>query len=86
MIRFVALLLLLLPAAAPAQARGVPDVHTVLDVGRPLGPGDYVWEDDDVPPGPVRIVVDVAKRRLYVYRAGTEIARSYIVILSLIHI
>ena len=76
----LALLILLLPAAAHARASGVPAVHTILDVGRPLGPGDYVWEDDDVPPGASRIVVDIAKRRLYVYRAGVEIGRSFIVV------
>ena len=75
----LALALVLVPTAASAR-RPLPDVHTVLDVGRPLGPGDYVWDEDDVPPGPARIVVDLAKRRLYVYRAGVEIARSYIVI------
>lgn len=66
--------------ATPALAGGAPVVRTVLDVGRPLGPGDYVWDTDDVPPGPARIVVDIAKRRLYVYRAGVEIGRSYIVV------
>ena len=76
----LALLLLLLPATAHARAGGVPAVHTILDVGRPLGPGDYVWEDDDVPAGAARVVVDVTKRRLYVYRAGVEIGRSYVVV------
>ena len=76
----VALFLLLVPAASVAQARGVPPVHTILDVGHPLGPGDYVWEEDEPGAGPARIVVDLAKRRLYVYRAGVEIARSYVVI------
>ena len=70
----------LLAASAPAGAASDPVVRTVLDVGRPLGPGDYVWDTDDVPPGPARIVVDIAKRRLYVYRAGVEIGRSYIVV------
>ena len=76
----LALLLLLLPATAHARAGGVPAVHTILDVGRPLGPGDYVWEDDDVPAGAARVVVDVTKRRLYVYRGGVEIGRSYVVV------
>lgn len=76
----LALMLLLLPAGGWARASGHPPVHTILDVGRPLGPGDYVWEDDDVPSGATRVVVDVTKRRLYVYRAGVEIGRSYIVV------
>ncbi|WP_082515537.1 L,D-transpeptidase family protein [Sphingomonas sp. Leaf412] len=81
MTRFALFLILLLsPASAQARAAGVPDVHTILDVGRPLGPGDYVWEDDGETTGPARIVVDVTKRRLYVYRGGVEIGRSYIVI------
>ena len=78
-----AVILLLAPAAglaAPRRVEPAPDVHTVLDVGQPLGPGDYVWDTDEVPAGPTRIVVDLAKRRLYVYRAGVEIGRSYIVI------
>lgn len=74
------LLALLVPLDAAGQARGLPAVHTILDVGRPLGPGDYVWEEEAPGAGPARIVVDLAKRRLYVYRAGVEIGRSYIVI------
>lgn len=80
MIRRLLLLLLALIAAPAAARQPLPDVHTILDVGRPLGPGDYVWDEDNVPAGRARIVVDLAKRRLYVYRAGVEIARSYIVI------
>lgn len=85
MTRFAAASLLLLsvlaasPAAAKAPVRG-PQVHTILDVGAPLGPGDYVWDTDGVPPGPTRIVVDLGKRRLFAYRAGVEIGRAFIVI------
>jgi hypothetical protein len=75
---FVAALLAIASPAVAAPAG--PPVHTVLDVGRELGPGDYVWDTDDVAPGPARIVVDVARRRLYVYRGGVEIGRSYIVV------
>ncbi|MEH3100159.1 L,D-transpeptidase family protein [Sphingomonas adhaesiva] len=81
MIRRLLLLLALLALPAAADARQpLPEVHTILDVGRALGPGDYVWDEDDVPPGRARIVVDLTRRRLYVYRAGVEIGRSYIVI------
>lgn len=74
----LALLLLVLPAAA--IARGVPEVHTILDVGAPLGPGDYVWDTDGAPAGRAQIVVDLDKRRLFVYRGGVEIGRAFIVI------
>lgn len=65
--------------AAPAAARPGPAVHTILDVGRPLGPGDYVWDADGAPAAPVRIVVDTERRQLYVYRGGVEIGRSFAV-------
>lgn len=77
------LLLLSLLAASPATAKAPvrgPQVHTILDVGAPLGPGDYVWDTDGVPSGPTRIVVDLGKRRLFAYRAGVEIGRAFIVI------
>ena len=77
--RFLAAVVLALTAAAaPAAAQG-PSVHTVLDVGAPLGPGDYVWDDDGVPPGPMRIVVDLSRRRIYAYRGGTEVGRAFAV-------
>lgn len=75
--RLLAALLLAL-LATPALAQG-PQVRTVLDVGRPLGPGDYVWEDDGVPAGPMQIVVDLQRRRIYAYRNGTEIGRAFAV-------
>lgn len=62
----------------PTPAGG-PDVHTVLDVGRPLEPGDYVWDDDGAPAGPTHVVVDTERRQLYVYRGGVEIGRSFAV-------
>lgn len=78
---FAPILAALASLSAPAaQARGAtPTVHTVLDVGAPLGPGDYVWDTDGVPPGRAQIVVDLDKRRLFVYRGGVEIGRSFIV-------
>lgn len=74
-----ALALFLALAATPAAAGTGPAVHTILDVGRPLGPGDYVWDPEGAPAGPTRIVVDVARRQLYAYRGGVEIGRSFAV-------
>lgn len=82
--RFLAALLaalVIFPLAAEARGvTGIPGVHTVLDVGRPLGPGDYVWDTDGVAPGATRIVVDVTRRQLYAYRNGVEIGRSFVVV------
>ncbi len=41
-----------------------------------LGTGDYVWEPEISPTGPVVIVVSVPEQTLYVYRNGVRIGRS----------
>jgi hypothetical protein len=65
-------------ADAAAAPRGF-EVRDVLPIERPLRPGDFVWDDEGVPPGPTRIVVDLAEEQIYVYRAGYEIGRSSII-------
>jgi lipoprotein-anchoring transpeptidase ErfK/SrfK len=64
-----------LPGAA--QARG-PVVTSIIDAGSPIAPGEYAWDDSGVPPGPVRIVVDLASEKLHVYRGGIEIGQAFI--------
>lgn len=76
---------LLRPASLPVEAperRGVfPDiqVHTELPITQWLRPGEYAWDDDGVPAGPLTIVVNIRARVLSAYRAGFEIGRSSIV-------
>src|ERR1700745_3086769 len=41
-----------------------------------LGTGDYVWEPEISPTGPVVIIVSVPEQTLYVYRNGVRIGRS----------
>jgi lipoprotein-anchoring transpeptidase ErfK/SrfK len=53
-------------------------VAGVLAPDRPMGAGDYAWEDSGVPQGELRIVVDLAWQRLYAYRGGVEIGRAAI--------
>jgi lipoprotein-anchoring transpeptidase ErfK/SrfK len=80
------------PVAAPAQpalaprpaaatlglpARGF-GVKNILKVHRILEPGEFLWEPDGAPAGPLRIVVDLRAQHLYVYRAGVEIGRAFI--------
>ncbi len=65
----------MLPAAA--HARG-PAVTSVISLESPLAPGEYAWDDNGVPAGPVRIVVDLSTEKLHVYRSGVEIGRAYI--------
>lgn len=64
-----------------ADAASVPGftVRDVLPIRGPLRPGDFVWDEEGVPPGRARIVVDLAAEQLYVYRGGYEIGRSSII-------
>ncbi len=83
-----------LPAPAPVQApapaiatapmqpilasAGGFAVLGVLAPDRPMGAGDYAWEEAGVPQGELTIVVDLAWQRLYAYRGGVEIGRAAI--------
>lgn len=69
------------PAAKPVTARPKPDfaVKTALQIDRPLGPGEYVWDDSGVPDGPIAIIADIKNELLYVYRGGNEIGRSTLI-------
>ena len=41
-----------------------------------LKPGDYVWEPEVAPAGPVAVIVSLSEQTLYVYRDGVRIGRS----------
>jgi hypothetical protein len=74
----------LIPAPRPVQApvRAQAEalaIETLMPIARWLKSGEYAWNDDLAPPGPVTIVVDVRARTLSVYRAGIEIGRSSII-------
>jgi lipoprotein-anchoring transpeptidase ErfK/SrfK len=72
------------PAAAPApRAKAEPaaspsaiKIDTFLKPDRPLQARDHVWDASGAPAGPLRIVVDIAAQRVYVYRGAVEIGRS----------
>ncbi len=62
---------------APASPKGVPDAATE----RALARGDaWRWQPEKAETGPVTIVASMASRKLIVYRNGTEIGRSRIVV------
>lgn len=71
-----ALILATLPA--PASAASV-QVNTILAADGPLQPGEYLWDTDGAPAGPLQIVVDLSADRLYAYRGGVEIGRTIII-------
>jgi lipoprotein-anchoring transpeptidase ErfK/SrfK len=66
------------PAAILEPVRGFP-VNAVLDIGRPLEPREFAWNDEGVPAGRMTVVVDLTDQLIYVYRGGIEIGRSYII-------
>jgi hypothetical protein len=43
-----------------------------------LQPGDFVWQPQNAPNGPVVIIVDLSQQAMQVYRNGTLIGRSTI--------
>jgi len=73
------------PAEAPTLAKATPaeepppsfQVRSILNLA-PLELGEYAWDDDGVPDGPIEVVVDLVWQRLYVYQGGIEIGRSSI--------
>ncbi len=66
-------------AAAATQPAGTFKLESILAPDRMMRPGDYLWDDRAPAAGPLRIVVDIAAQRLYVYRGGIEIGRSSII-------
>jgi len=54
------------------------EVRSLLNVDRQLAFGDFVWNDEGVPPGPVWVRVDLALQTLSVFRAGHEIGSTLI--------
>lgn len=53
-------------------------VRSLLDIGKPMQFGEFVWNDAGVPSGPVWIRVDLALQVLSVFRAGHEIGSAVI--------
>jgi hypothetical protein len=74
------------PASVPAPkptktgplALDVP-IRRELPIREWLRPGDYAWDDEGVPAGPLTIVVNIRGRVLSAYRAGVEIGRSSLI-------
>ncbi|MGP1353607.1 MAG: L,D-transpeptidase family protein [Parasphingopyxis sp.] len=49
-----------------------------LTVDGEMAFGEYAWNDEGVPDGELRIIVDLQAERLYAYRGGYEIGRAVI--------
>lgn len=54
------------------------EVRSVLNVGRRMAFGDFVWNDAGVPDGSITVRVDRARQLISVLRAGHEIGTAVI--------
>jgi hypothetical protein len=53
-------------------------IKSLIAINRPLGHGEYRWDDEGVPAGPTWIRVDLNSQILSVFRAGHEIGTAVI--------
>ena len=51
---------------------------SLLRVPKPLHYGDFLWNDDGVPPGPVSIRVDLRTQIVSIFRGGHEIGTAVV--------
>lgn len=81
--RRLALVLLLLACALAPPAGAVPvwGARASSPVGTPpatLKPGEWIWDGDASPSGPMAAVVSLTEQRVYIYRNGLPIGISTI--------
>jgi hypothetical protein len=57
---------------------GRRSIRSLLDVSRPMAFGDYVWDGDGVPPGPLWVRVDIGAQLISVFRGEHEIGTAVI--------
>jgi len=53
-------------------------VRSMLHIAKPMHFGDFVWNDEHVPPGSVWVRIDLGRQLLSVFRGGHEIGSSVI--------
>ncbi len=64
------------PAAEPAPATAAFNVKRILKIDGPIRYGDWYWDTDGVPEGPLVITVDLDARVISVFRDGYEIGAA----------
>jgi hypothetical protein len=69
-----------LPSITPPAPRVIVagPVASVLNVRQPMRYGEFLWNDEGVPQGPVSVRVDRRAQLLSVFRAGHEIGTAVI--------
>jgi lipoprotein-anchoring transpeptidase ErfK/SrfK len=63
-----------------AKATGVldRDVKSILNVRKQMQYGEFIWNERDIPAGPVWVRVDLKKQILSIFRGGHEIGTAVI--------
>ena len=64
--------------AASREGLLPPHTRSVLNPHKRLSYGEYMWNDQGVPPGPVRVRVDLRRQLISVFRAGEEIGTAVV--------
>ena len=70
--------LLLFLTAATAMQQVHPGQTTIADTVQKLRPGEYVWEPQAAPKGPLLLVVNLRSQRAVLFRNGVPVAASTI--------
>jgi len=53
-------------------------VRSMLNIAKPMHFGDFVWDEDRIPSGPVWVRIDLARQILSVFRDGHEVGSAVI--------
>jgi hypothetical protein len=53
-------------------------VRSVLNITAPMQFGDFVWNEDHIPAGPIWVRIDLSRQLLSVFRGGHEIGSAVI--------
>lgn len=60
-----------------AQRKNDPfAIKSILEIDGPIKYGEYFWDDEGVPPGPLVMTVDLEARVISVFRGGHEIGAA----------
>ena len=65
-------------AAAKPVEQGPFVVRRILQIDKPMGHGDWVWDETGAPAGPIVITVDLKAEMLSVFRDGYEIGAAVV--------
>jgi hypothetical protein len=68
-------------ACVATSAASNPAPHqnlSIIERADRLGPGQFVWEPQAASTGPVSLVIDLTRQRVFLYRGGVPIAASTI--------